>query len=625
MNQVVSIHKLKSKTMDNSLFDQSILTIPFSDLSRFRETAQSAAAAGITHVSVSYLPEKSRWEIDDESDPYLQWSIIHASIFKICVPEPLKKWVPADYASRMLGIIQERCKILKSLGVKAAFLAYEPFWWPESVYEKYPHLRGPRVDHPKRSRHARFSPDLTHPKVLELYRDGVTALLKAVPEVEMFIFSTNDSGVGVTASERLYNGANGPAYQEFRSVGSRVSTFIKACEEGASKANSQAEFYFRGIFNAHEQESLVEHLAKQDGKSKLAFFGAKPIRLDGIQGARIPCLYPLKDIGQPFALARCVGEASRRGRQALILNPEAEAYVTEWDGSGDILKIISSFLNGKQDAKTSAGIYRGILEVFQELHGEAQGKVVFEVYHHIDRAAETMALLESGGSLFELMLCNQRWLTRPLVPFPGKLNAEEKSYFRPHQFQAGSEENASNPLVAQGTQWISGRNEGLFFVKILKKSEEAVQKAIGHLQSNTLVAKKFSWLSIRLKAWVNLLRTSANFVQYYTLLNSRVGSAIYSETAALPPLHDLNLLRDKGDVSFRSELYDLMRAELDNTQTLIDLIRFSEDPPLVLGDKPSDEDPFTLSPELLKQLERKRQLILKHWLDVDQIAIRPNY
>jgi len=67
-----------------------------------------------------------------------------------------------------------------------------------------------------------------------------------------------------------------------------------------------------------------------------------------------------------------------------------------------------------------------------------------------------------------------------------------------------------------------------------------------------------------------------------------------------------------------------MRAEIDNTQDLIDLLETSTDQVLVLAEKAEDEDTFMLGPALKDQLRRKIRIMLDHWLDLNLLLRRPN-
>lgn len=46
----------------------------------------------------------------------------------------------------------------------------------------------------------------------------------------------------------------------------------------------------------------------------------------------------------------------------------------------------------------------------------------------------------------------QRWLTRPFVPFPEELKPEDRDYYRKFLFQARTEEHANNLADLQAAQ-----------------------------------------------------------------------------------------------------------------------------------------------------------------------------
>ena len=75
--------------------------------------------------------------------------------------------------------------------------------------------------------------------------------------------------------------------------------------------------------------------------------------------------------------------------------------------------------------------------------------------------------------------------------------------------------------------------------------------------------------------------------------------------------------------AYHQRLFGILRAELDNTLALEELLR--EDGAdgamaLVLGTSPGDEDCFTLGPDLQAQLARKREIMLAHWQDVVRLV-----
>jgi hypothetical protein len=75
--------------------------------------------------------------------------------------------------------------------------------------------------------------------------------------------------------------------------------------------------------------------------------------------------------------------------------------------------------------------------------------------------------------------------------------------------------------------------------------------------------------------------------------------------------------------AYHQRLFGILRAELDNTLALEDLLR--EDAAdgamaLVVGTSPEDEDCFTVGPDLQAQLARKREVMLAHWQDVARLV-----
>ncbi len=598
-----------------NVFKNIIISNPYRDLGKYEAAVIRAKQAGVTHVSVSCPGEKSRWELDDPDDPYLNWSIIHNSLFKVIVPEVLAAWVPPEYAARNLQLIKERCRIIKKHGLKASFLAYEPMWWPESVFAQHPHLRGPRVDHPRRSRHPRFSPDLFHDEVLALYTAALRRLVTEVPELALFIFSTNDSSTGLSWADLLYNSANGPD-RGFVPLGANVAKFLAQCEQAAP----DRQFFIRGKVSDYELESLRQHLQGADGVVKMAFFGLKPFKEEAIQGLLTIPIYPVRDIGQPFSLMRNLIEARNKGDYGVILNPWAEAYVTEWDLDSLDFETLRYFQT--EQPKSDFEIYQALAGMMNEIYGSAWGSRMLQAHSYLDRARTIYSPMEGGGTLLLLWVVAQRWLTRPLVAFPERLTAAEKAHFRPFQFQALTEAEADNPLEAQGYQMVKGLPQGVFFGKLLTACRGLIGQAIAEVADPAAPPPVVDFVN-KLRCWDILLKTCFHFIRFYTLLETVKGNLPRDADGNPQAPHEMNLTGVAGDPD-RAALYQLLRAELDNVDALIGLLRRADPLPLILVDRADAEDVFGLSPDLISQLERKKQLMLDHWLDLNQLLRCPN-
>ena len=67
-----------------------------------------------------------------------------------------------------------------------------------------------------------------------------------------------------------------------------------------------------------------------------------------------------------------------------------------------------------------------------------------------------------------------------------------------------------------------------------------------------------------------------------------------------------------------------MRDELDNAMATSSLIKRAGMGIISHAKTVDDEDTFLLGPDLLEQIERKRQLMLDHWCDAEEFLFTPN-
>ncbi len=154
--------------------------------SAFEHNAARAKQLGATHILITEDIPPALWEMDSPGDPYPAWYMYHPGLLKIFPPAALEKYVDKAYAEKIAALFQARCEVLRRLGLKAAYGANEPHVLPEAFFMDHPDLRGPRVDHPNRSRVPRFAPCVDRPETLAFYREALHKLLKRLPEVEIF-------------------------------------------------------------------------------------------------------------------------------------------------------------------------------------------------------------------------------------------------------------------------------------------------------------------------------------------------------------------------------------------------------------------------------------------------------
>jgi hypothetical protein len=155
---------------------------------------------------------------------------------------------PKEYLKANLSLLKENAKLALKYGLVPGLLCFEPRSVPETLFQKYPTLRGARVDHPFRSFKPRYTLSLVHPVAQRHYAELLTNLMKEVPELGFMAVWSNDSGSGFEHTKSLYVGRNGGAYmiREWktdediaRAAAGNIACFLKLLKEAGSKVNSQ--------------------------------------------------------------------------------------------------------------------------------------------------------------------------------------------------------------------------------------------------------------------------------------------------------------------------------------------------------------------------------------------------
>jgi hypothetical protein len=153
---------------------------------------------------------------------------------------------PQAYLETNLSLLIENARMALKYGLVPGLLCFEPRSVPETLFERYPTLRGARVDHPFRSFKARFNLSLVHPLVKVHYAELLTKLMKEVPELGFLTIWSNDSGAGFEHTKSLYAGRNGGAYltREWRedreiakAAASNIIGFFRLLRDAASQVN----------------------------------------------------------------------------------------------------------------------------------------------------------------------------------------------------------------------------------------------------------------------------------------------------------------------------------------------------------------------------------------------------
>ncbi len=584
------------------------------DMADFEKFVKRAKASGATHIDITGLPIPfSFWQFDTPGDPYPAWPCMVFSLFKVATPEVLKPYIPQDFAVKVITLLKDRCKILRKHGMKAYISAGEPHLLPEKVFTDHPLWRGPRVDQPTRSRVARFAPTIDNPEVLALYRESIGLLLRHCPEIDIVTLLTNDSGGGLDWSGGLYSGRFGNTLYQHRKMDERLHDFFAAIQSGAKDAGVFIEidmFLTREPDPAKVARSLTKGMAIENVEGP----NATPFRAStGKLWMYGSDFYPV--VGLPYA-ASFLDELEQASKSAA-----PRLYVGILDNFNR--ELYCSIFDKFWESPTHDEISR--LEFLKQIAanhvGPENAPSLLSLWLAIDNAEKLLQIFDSGGSLFSLGTVHQRWITRPLVPFPAELKPEEKDYYRKFQFQARSEAHADNLIDLQGNRRltsVAGRvNLCIEILNRVRKNVTQAQQLLAEILKKSVNqnTEDYHTFAIRLQAVQCLITNAENMIDYQAQLDRIQRLGIKPEET---PSIDTPSSWD------RQRIFETARQEIDNTAVIMNLLTSAREPILDLAPVKEEEHIIRLGPDIIDQLQKKLNIMNAHWMDYDRIFTRPN-
>ncbi len=585
-------------------------------LEEFKAFAENAKKLGATHITITAedLPIRY-WELKPPEDPYPAWVITNPGLLKLLPPEPLKPYIPLQYGQEVIQILQDRCAVLRSLGLKASFHTFEPQMLPEAFFEEHPLWRGPQVDNPMRARVSRFAPSISNPRVLELYRQGIRNILDSCPEIDILQMRTNDSGAGIEWSEGLYAGKNGNTLYRSMDMEERIYNFFAALQSAAVERDNSLDVH---MYNSKEDDKteIARHL--DAGMALDNYEGPDASRFKNQVGTLLyyrRAFAPVPGIPWPLTFIRELEKAHRTDAGRL--------YVSLGDRHNKdlYLQLFQTFVENPVASQRER--LDLLYDVAQSRVGNKQADHLLEIWQALDRCEESGRFLSMGGTMFILGCVHQRWLVRPFVPFPQELTAEEKGYYRKHQFQSRSEAHAQDLLDLQATRFIDGFSGYRFVHRILHSMQSDIRRARRHCNKliDALCGKngeKYRLLEKRLQVFSCLINNVDNTTAYQVHLD-RFKALVDSTPVEMNPPYPF--LRP-GDIWSRQELMHIARQEMDNTARLIDLLQNEAQEPLLDRAQAKDEEYHRLlGPDMIDQLHKKLKIMRSHWEDYNRIWI----
>jgi hypothetical protein len=230
-----------------------------------RETyVRRLAESGFTHLEVNGLAFPEGLESGPTGEAYPMFYTYCPALDQFVSSELNEGLYAEGHLSANLGYLKSNADLARKYGLVPGLLCFEPRSVPEEFFERYPMLRGARVDHPFRSFKPRYNMTVAHPLVRKHYAEMMRRLIEAVPELGFLSVWTNDSGAGFEHTESLYVGRNGGAYliREWKdqsqiadAAADNALQFLSALRDSAREVNPHFRVCTRleSFYGEHDQ------------------------------------------------------------------------------------------------------------------------------------------------------------------------------------------------------------------------------------------------------------------------------------------------------------------------------------------------------------------------------------
>lgn len=584
----------------------------------FRRVVELAAEFGATHVHVGEIPFRyDNWVLPDNDDPYAAWCNHAAGLLRVCPPRELRPWVSAAHARRVQAHIRRQLDLMKPYGLKGASYAVEPMWLPEDVYRAHPGWRGAQCELGRIAKRPYFAPNIDDAEVLDLYRRAMKEYATLFPEVDHYRFMSNDSGGGVAWTPNIYPGINGPAATRGRDGGERIAGWLAALKKGAAEAGVEMRLDIHSSgwpaeLTASARQKCEPGVFVREANGRGETWGGPGA---GLAAGLWAAPYPAVGMGSvPGFIA---------GLQSVYntpAEPKGLGGISLHEDDTELARLaLEAFLDDPKPG--SVGLAEAVRRAAARFCGdEAGAEVLVGVWNAVDRAGQTLRQVRQKGFGQVLAFCgvSMRWLTRPLVPEPEKLTAEELKFARPHLFSTDPERDLKSFSYVLGKGVFRGESVAWMARWCLQEAYDTLKGAEWGARALARDAKRpeagrarLALLADRIGVYACLVANAKHCILYQYALDT----AWQPQYAPNPMDYDDNIIYDQRGLTFRK----LARAELDNLNELLGYLEKGAGVVIEKARAAKEESVFMLEQDLAGALRHKCKVMLDHWQDYERL------
>lgn len=176
------------------------------------EHVRSLARLGFSHIEVNGLAMPVPFERGPQGELLHRFYTYCPSLDQFVTSKLNRGYYDDDYLQANLNFLKTNAQLAEKYGLAPGLVCFEPRSVPDNLLQRYPMLRGARVDHPIRSWHPRFNLSIAHPVVQQHYAELMENMVREVPTLDYISIWSNDSGAGFEYTNSLYVGRNGGGY-----------------------------------------------------------------------------------------------------------------------------------------------------------------------------------------------------------------------------------------------------------------------------------------------------------------------------------------------------------------------------------------------------------------------------
>lgn len=587
-----------------------ILHSPTTDLHEFRQIAAAVAplrSHGRVLVNISEVADKAWHVMPDGGSPWHEYASYNPSLSNV-FPHPLiAAHLPGPWVADNRNLLLAKAAVLDDLGLGAAFWGFVPNMLDESFFRAHPHLRGARVDHPRRSRREAFAMCVDLEESRDMLSWMMAELKRAVPHLGAFMFKTNDAGSGLCWAGALYTGPNGPAHCRDKDPGRRVADLATALHRGAEQGGGDVDIHIvSSNFWLNENYLVSAHLPPRTWYDE-----GPPCTVN--TGSMFSKVYPIRGMVNPWRLIDSMQRYHDPVVHSVFLDCRA-SYDRACERAATVSKVVD--IVGDCVERPVNGFYPAhdrLRELAGRWAGPDDADRLAEALYNMDQA---FCLQERIAPRFRSLYCgvSMRHITRPLVIRPDLLTPEEEAYFLPHVFNIHTSEARMDYIDMHGARLEADP-------AVRQRIQPAVDLAVNAaaVLEDLAAAPDGPWLcelARGMRLWASITRSIANFFAGQ-LIRDRNSHLLNTE----PRIPDKKVTATgHPDIIAWNHI---MRDELDNAGELLQLVEGDGPDVLCRAADIRYEDTFLLGPDIADQLRKKISIMRDHWRDVEAYLATP--